>query len=133
MILEIIKRIKNIGDQIYPYTEKLVFSFVDSYSKIKNQFKNIDLDTQIKIVEELKKINVSWNLELATCAENNDFDGIEHNKCVDPELIRRICGNKRWISNTKDKTQRKLCGCVQSSDIGSYSECEHNCLYCYSK
>lgn len=130
---EIIKRIKNIGDQIYPYTEKLVFSFVDPYGKLKNQFKNIDNETQLKIVNELKKLNVSWDLELATCAEGTEFDGIEQNKCVDPELIRRICGNKRWISDTKDKAQRKLCGCVKSSDIGSFSECSHSCTYCYAK
>lgn len=130
---EIIKRIKNIGDQIYPYTEKLVFSFVDSYSKLKNKFNDIDHDTQLKIVNEIKKLNISWNLDLATCAENYIFDDIEHNKCIDPELIRRICGNKRWISDTKDKKQRKLCGCISSADIGSFSDCEHDCLYCYAK
>jgi len=130
---DIIKRIKNIGDQIYQYTEKLVFSFVDPYGKLKNQFNSIDNDTQLKIVNELKKLNLSWNLELATCAENNEFEGIEHNKCIDPELVRRICGNKRWISDTKDKTQRKLCGCIQSADIGSFRECEHSCSYCYAK
>ncbi len=130
---EILSRIENIGNQLYNYTEKLVFSFVDPYKKLKDQFNEIDNDTQVKIVKKLIEFNKKWNLKLGTCAEGLNLEGIEHNKCVDPELVTRICGKQKWITNTKDKTQRELCGCVPSGDIGSFKSCEHKCVYCYAK
>ena len=130
---EIISRIKNIGDQIYPYTEKLVFSFIDPYKKLGNQFNEISTNNQIKIANELINLNKVWNLDLATCAEGINIDGISHNKCIDPELITRICGKQKWISETKDATQRNLCGCIKSGDIGSFKSCQHKCEYCYAK
>lgn len=133
LLNDIMTRIKNIGDQIYPYTEKLVFSFVDTYKKLGNKFSEIDYQNQVKIANELVKLNKKWNLDLGTCAENIKLEGVEHNKCIDPKLIRRICGNKKWIKDTKDKKQREMCGCVASIDIGSFQECEHKCLYCYAK
>jgi DNA repair photolyase len=130
---EILSRIENIGDQLHPYTEKLVFSFVDPYKKLKDQFNEIDNDTQVKIAKKLIEFNKKWNLKLGTCAEGLNLEGIEHNKCVDPELVTRICGKQKWITSTKDKTQRELCGCVPSGDIGSFKSCEHKCVYCYAK
>ena len=122
-----------IGNQLYPYTEKLVFSFVDPYKKLGNLFTEIDVNTKIKTAEKLLKLNQKWNLKLSTCAEGIDLEGIEHNKCIDPELVRKICGNKKWITDTKDKTQREACGCMQSSDVGTFKTCLHKCQYCYAK
>ena len=130
---EILSRIENIGNQLYPYTEKLVFSFIDPYKKLKEQFNEIDNDTQVKIAKKLIELNKNWNLKLSTCAEGLNLEGIEHNKCIDPELVARICGKQKWITNTKDKTQRELCGCISSGDIGSFKSCSHNCVYCYAK
>lgn len=129
----LIKRIKYIGDILYPYTEKLVFSYIDPYKKLKNTFTEIDTDTKIKIAKEILNLNKVWNLKLATCAEGINLEGIEHNKCIDPELIRKICGNQKWISETKDKNQRIDCGCISSADIGTFKTCKHNCQYCYAK
>ena len=130
---DILTRIKNIGDQLYPYTEKLVFSYVDPYKKIDNKFREIHDSVKIKIAEAIIKMNASWGLKLATCAEAINLEGIEHNKCIDPELVERICGKQSWISDKKDKSQREICGCMVSADIGSFKTCRHSCKYCYSK
>lgn len=130
---DIISRIERIGNQLHSYTEKLVFSFIDPYKKLGNQFNEIDYNIKLKITDEIININKKWNLELATCAEDIELAGIKHNKCIDSELIKRICGKQRWITGTKDNTQREACGCAKSGDIGSFKECEHKCIYCYAK
>jgi len=129
---EIVKRIKNIGDQIYQYTNKLVFSYIDPYKKLAKYFKEIDDRTKISIAEKLIELNKIWGLTLATCAEVINLDGIEHNKCIDPVLIEQICGPNKWITRKKDKAQRPVCGCIASADIGTFKTCRHCCTYCYA-
>jgi len=130
---DLLSRIKKIGDQLHPYTEKLVFSFVDPYKKLGVEFKEISDDIKIRVAKQLIDFNKKWELELSTCAEIIKLDGIKHNKCIDPDLIREICGKQRWLTETKDKSQRTACGCIQSSDIGTFKVCKHKCLYCYAQ
>jgi hypothetical protein len=129
---DLLNRIKAIGDQLYPYTEKLVFSFIDPYKKLGNKFQEISDDIKINVAKKLIEFNDVWKLRLATCAEAINLDGIEHNKCIDPDLIERICGKQRWLTGKKDSSQRTECGCMVSGDIGSFRTCKHCCQYCYA-
>ena len=98
---ELLTRIENIGNQLYTYTNKLVFSFADIsiYKKVENNLRKENIkyiefsqDTMIEFAQGLSKLNEKWNLELATCAEKFDLNkyGIMHNKCVDDDLMIKL-------------------------------------------
>lgn len=97
-VKELLKRLEKIGDELYKYTNKLVFSFADIgiYKKVENnlirsniQYIEFTLETMLEFAEGLQKLNKKWGLEMATCAEKFDLNkyGINHNKCIDDDLM----------------------------------------------
>ena len=84
------------------------------------------------VAEHISETASKYGFTVASCAENIDLNrlGIEHNSCVDKELIEHLIGSK--ITVRKDKNQCEECGCVESIDIGSYNTCVHGCSYCYA-
>ena len=111
-ITELLAKIERIGDQLKGYTEKLVFSFADIsvYRKVGDNLRNHGVNYRewtetdmIEFAERLSKLKVSkrWNFKLATCGEKVDLDqfGITHNRCIDDELITRICWQDEKLMN----------------------------------
>lgn len=103
---DMIKKVENIGNQLYGYTKKLVFSFADisTYQKVQRNLqtttcRELVSSEQLKFVEALVRLNEEWHYELATCAEQIDLSqfGVHHNKCIDDNLIIRLFSNDKKL------------------------------------
>lgn len=126
-----------LAQRLSQYTEKCVISFVDLYKKSERNLKGVNLYPISKEVMEdiayhISNIASKYGLIIESCSELIDLDkyNIKHGKCIDAKLISALIG-KRLIVD-KDPTQRDMCGCVKSIDIGTYNSCKHHCLYCYA-
>lgn len=163
---KLLDKVRDIGNELVGYTEKLVFSFADIevYRKVQNNLARGNFEAReftfneiTQLIEGLSVLNKAWKLSLATCAEKFDLQkyGVEHNRCIDDELIAKLFIHDRKLMDflgfslvnqnslfddpsyksnpsLKDKGQRSICGCIVSKDIGMYNTCNHLCKYCYA-
>jgi hypothetical protein len=118
------------------------FSFTSMYGKVARNFrlceKNLGVNIEemprlerIALVDRLCEIAGNYGIEMYSCC--GDYLINEHIKkahCVDGEVISRLCNRERW--QVKDKPTRNECGCTESTDIGKYDSCPHECVYCYA-
>lgn len=95
---DLLRKVKNIGNQLKGYTEKLVFSFADitAYKRVKANMEHNNINYReftvadmIQFASGLQELNKTWGYTLATCGEKIDIEkyGIVHNKCVDDDLM----------------------------------------------
>ena len=117
--------------------ERCVISFLDLYSKAKKNTQGLGLhelseDEMHELAAGLCWIAKGSGIMLQTCSEAIDLEryGISRGACIDGKLIERITGKP--VKAGKAKSQRPLCNCVESFDIGQYDTCIHGCRYCYA-
>ncbi|WP_417841957.1 DUF1848 domain-containing protein [Terasakiella sp.] len=131
-----------IAHALQGHTHTVMFALTDFYAKTERNLKKVNAlvyqdiaqqeDDLNRVLAALSTIARSCGLSLKSCAQEQDWRAfsIEHGKCIDDDLIRKISKtDQHW---RKDKSQRKACGCVQSVDIGAYNSCLHGCQYCYA-
>lgn len=132
-----LKAFEEIASSLADYTEKVVISFVDSYSKTLRNTRKLDIrqitnEEMIEVAGEMAQIASKYNLIIETCAEQINLQeaGIQHGSCIDKKLIERLLGCK--LIAEKDKNQREACGCFESVEVGAYNTCLNGCKYCYA-
>ena len=105
---DLLRKVEHIGDQLQGYTEKLVFSYADiaSYKKVKANLERSHINYQEwtapqmeEFAKRLVKLNRSngWNYTLATCGEAANLDGVEHNHCIDDNLMIRFAHHDKVL------------------------------------
>ena len=136
---------KYIAETLSNHTHRSVISLLDIYPKLKKRLKTLK-ESGVEIVDFNKRVNKRFDelmytlsdvaeqnkMEIFSCAEEPDLKkyGIQPGKCIDDNYIERVFGIN--VTKEKDPTQRKVCGCVESRDIGVYNTCLSGCQYCYA-
>ncbi len=101
---DLLDKIREIGDRIYPYTERLVISFVDigKYAKVQRNlrvqgFSGLREFTQGEVTElcgGLEALNRRWGLFITSCGERHDLStyGILPGQCISYDLMTKEFG-----------------------------------------
>jgi len=136
-----LKNFQRLASELEGQVERCFFSYVAMYGKVKRNFKKLeeekgvhvidpDDETKKALADELAEIAEGYGIKMHTCC--GDFlinDKIKKAHCVDGNLIRELFPHDVKL---KARPTRKECGCAESRDIGTYDTCSHGCVYCYA-
>jgi hypothetical protein len=102
---DLLEKVRSVGDRIAPFTERLVFSFVDivKYTRVRRNlqaggFAGIREFNDEEISEfcaGLAVLNKRWGLSITACAEHRDLTayGIGRGQCISYDLLAKEFGN----------------------------------------
>lgn len=137
-----LERFSALARSLEGYTEHCTFSFIDYYGKTRRnlgqvarqqkiEFFQPELEEQQDLARQLGTIARAHGIRLYSCC--NDAltgSGVEKNRCIDPEIVRRLAPEQEAIPSFRPT--RQDCGCLASVDIGAYDTCLFGCSYCYA-
>jgi len=108
-VQDLLDKIQRIGDMIAPFTERLIFSFIDieKYGKVQRNlqrqgFVSVREFTDDEIEEfctGLAALNEQWGLTITACGEQRDLSqyGIGRGQCISFDLITQQFGDDREL------------------------------------
>jgi hypothetical protein len=117
----LLDRIKNVGDAVAPFTDRMIFSFIDiaRYPRVASNLRTCGFGDirefspaeELEIAAGLRELNRSWGLTISTCAEERDFSGFDIGTggCISRDRMLREFGD--------DQVLRRF---LQGPDPGSY-------------
>jgi hypothetical protein len=100
-VQDLLEKIRLIGNRIAPYTERLVFGFVEiaKYAKVCRNLRAGGFDGVREFTEDevhefcagLAALNKRWGLVISACAERRDLTafGISRGQCISCELLEK--------------------------------------------
>ncbi len=119
-----IRAFTKIAEELEGFTHKAVMSYVDAYRGVNLTaigVKQMTLEQQREMAQQLAEIAMKHGIKLTACAENV---GLPFARCIDATMF--------GLKKSKDNSQRGLCTCDESIDIGAYNTCTNGCAYCYA-
>ena len=100
----LLDRIRKVGDAVAPFTERMIFSFIDigRYPKVARnlttrgfrEIRELSPDEELELAAGLQELNRSWGLRISACGEEKDLSrfGIEAGQCISRDLMLREFG-----------------------------------------
>jgi hypothetical protein len=120
---DLLGKIKGIADRIAPFTEWLVFSFVDieKYARVQRNLQAAGIagareftdDEMGEFCSGLASLNRRWNISLSACAEGRDLSryGIGRSQCISADLMIQEFGNDRKLMDFLHPEDQKIFYC----------------------
>ncbi len=136
------ERFSGIAAELDGYTHRVIVSGYDAYRKAEKKLPDAlksgrELDPRQtaefgQLLSEVATVAGRHGMRVTSCAERFDTRpfGIEPGACIDSGYINETFGLALPV--TRDRSQRKLCRCAPSRDIGMYDTCPAGCRYCYA-
>lgn len=130
-----LRAFETIAKELEGYTQTVVISFVDLYSKVQRNFpecKEVPYETRILLGKKMIEIATHYGMVVKPCAEGDLLEefGADCRGCMRLEDYEKAIGQK--LQAPKIKGARAECSCYLSCDIGVYNTCKHLCRYCYA-
>ena len=133
------KKFEKIARELRGHTTRCIISTLNLYKKTSLRLKAAAVEMNSCEGEEYNNLMAFMaqsarhcGMAIFSCAQEGDLAayGISHGKCIDDRYIKNTFGLE--VTNRKDPSQRRACGCVVSKDIGMYDSCLFGCVYCYA-
>jgi hypothetical protein len=138
---------QRLAQSLQGTTDEVVISFAQIYRKTKRNMDwaaqkfNFDWADHEMLCEEkgrdlaieFAEVASAYGMQLKICSQKAFLvPGIvEEARCVDADRLEKVA-HCSIASKSKQKGNRKECGCFASRDIGEYDTCPHGCIYCYA-
>ena len=124
-----------MAETLQGYTDQVVISFVDLYSKTIRNFpevREVTAEERAEIGQFLARIGQQYGMTVRSCVEGTDLAqyGVDVSGCMTKSILERAVGTELAVPKTKNP--RQACGCLLGHDIGAYNTCGHFCRYCYA-
>lgn len=130
-----LKAFAQIADALEGYTETVVISFIDLYSKVLRNFpeaREVEKEERIELGRKLIEIAAERGMTVKPCAEGDELApyGADCRGCMTIGTYEKAIGKRLTVPSRKPA--RESCACYLACDIGAYDTCMHLCRYCYA-
>jgi hypothetical protein len=128
-VADLLRKVRGIGDKIAPFTERMVFSFVDieKYGKVQRNLQAGGYAGVREFCDEdvaefcngLSALNKRWGLNITSCAERRDLSqyGIGKGQCISYDLmIKEFADDPTLMQFLHPSDQQTLLGSVDTPD-----------------
>jgi hypothetical protein len=132
---------ERLAGSLEGHTDEVVISFAQIYKKTA---RNLDAvarefgftwedppdEVKLDLASQLAEMAGARCMRLSICSQRKYVvPGAQAARCVDARRLAAMGGRP---IRARLKGNRPDCGCHESTDIGEYDTCPHDCAYCYA-